>query len=125
MSIFEVATKEKYRFPYKGLISVEDLWDLTAAQLDGIYKTLNAEKKTAQEESLLAKRTKEEDALLTKLEIVKYIFAQKQAEVEERKHQKENAEKRQRILEIIANKQDAALQDKSVEDLQKMLEELG
>lgn len=125
MSIFEIATKEKYRFPYKGLISVEDLWDLTAAQLDGIYKTLNAEKKTAQEESLLAKRTKEEDTLLTKLEIVKYIFAQKQAEVEERKHQKENAEKRQRILEIIANKQDAALQDKSVEDLQKMLEELG
>ena len=42
-NIFEMATRNKYRFPYKGMISVEDLWDLNQTQLDSIYKALNKE----------------------------------------------------------------------------------
>ena len=39
---FEIAIRNKYRFPYKGMITIEDLWDLSVTQLDGIFKTLNA-----------------------------------------------------------------------------------
>ena len=39
--IFEYATRNKIRFPFKGMISVEDLWELTPTNLDTIYKTLN------------------------------------------------------------------------------------
>lgn len=123
-SIFEIATKEKYRFPYKGQISVEDLWDLTAAQLDTVYKTLNAEKKTTEEDSLLGQRTKEEQKLLNKIELVKYIFAAKQADLEARKQKAVNDEKKRRIMELIASKEDAALGEKSIDDLKKMLSEL-
>ena len=28
-NIFEIAAKEKYRYPYRGQITTEDLWDLT------------------------------------------------------------------------------------------------
>lgn len=35
-NIFEKATKEKYRFPFKGQVSVEDLWDLKLQDLDSI-----------------------------------------------------------------------------------------
>ena len=43
---------------------------------------------------------------------------------EEERKAKEAREKKQRIMEIMANKQDADLQSKSLDDLQKMLDEL-
>ena len=46
MELFEIATRNKYRFPFKGWISTEDLWDLSVQNLDGIFKTLNKEFKT-------------------------------------------------------------------------------
>ena len=63
MNIFEMATRNKFRFPYKGLISVEDLWDLSHVQLDSIYKNLNKEIKQTQEESLLSAKNSEDAEL--------------------------------------------------------------
>ena len=60
-NIFEVATRRKYRFPYKGNISVEDIWDLPVTALDSIFKALNVKAKQAQEESLLKSKTKEDE----------------------------------------------------------------
>lgn len=122
-NVFVIAAKEKYRYPYKGQIGTEDLWDLSGAQLDTIYKTLNAEKKTTEEDSLLGKKTKAEQALLNKIEIVKYIFTEKQVEAENRRQRAANAEKKRRIMELIASKEDAALGEKSIDDLKKMLED--
>jgi hypothetical protein len=56
---------------------------------------------------------------------VKHIFTVKQDEVKARKAAAENAEKRKRILEIMAQKQDEALLNMSEADLQKMLTDLG
>lgn len=123
-NMFEKAVKGKYRFPYKGQIAVEDLYDLPLGSLDTVFKTLNAEVKKTAEESLLQTKSAEDDILTTKIEIVKYIFNEK---LEEKKNQQEAAErkeKKQKIMQIIATKQDEALQNASVEDLQKMLDEL-
>lgn len=106
------------------MISVEDLWDLNPNQLDAIYKALNSEKKTTEEDSLLGQRSKEEQTLLTKIEIVKHIFSAKQADAEARKQKAVNDEKKRRIMELIASKEDAALGEKSVDELKKMLSEL-
>ena len=123
-NLFEIASRAKYRFPYKGLISTEDLWDLSPAQLDTIYKTLNKNAKVQGEESLLNEATV--DTTLTNMvEIVKHIFNVKREEAEARKTAAANAEKRRRLMEIIAQKQDEALLNMSEADLQKMLEELS
>ena len=122
--MFELASRMKFRFPYKGLISTEDLWDLSATQLDTVYKTLNKDVKQSQEESLLCVNATEDVELYTKIEIVKYIFAVKQDEAEQRKNAVANAEKKQRILEILAKKQDDSLLNMSEDELRDMLANL-
>lgn len=123
-NLFEIATRAKYRFPYKGQISVEDLWDLTSAQLDTIYKTLNKNMKAQGEDSLLTEATV--DTTITNMvEIVKHIFTVKRNEAEARKAAVENAEKKRRIMDALAKKQDEALNAASEEDLKKMLADLG
>lgn len=122
--LFIVASRQKFRFPFKGVATVEDLWDLGVHDLDTIFKALNSQKKQAQEESLLAVKTKEDSVLDAKIEIVKYIVTTKLAEAEQKRIRSEQREKKNRIAEILADKQDEELRGKSVEELQKMLGEL-
>lgn len=123
-NIFEVATRNKYRFPYMGQISVEDMWDLPVTELDKIFKTLNKQVKTSQEESLLETKSKEDEVLETQIEIVRHIVSIKQQEANEKLREKERKVQKQRIMEIMADKQDEALKGKSIDELQKMLDEL-
>lgn len=124
-NIFEAASKNKYRYPYKGMITTEDLWDLTPAQLDIVYKALNKGVSEAQISSLMCKVTEVDAELLNKIEIVKYIFNAKEAEAEARKNDAAKHAKKQRILDILAQKQEDALQNMSEDELKKMLDELG
>ena len=123
-SLFELATKGKYRFPYKGQVSVEDLWDISLEGLDSIYKTLNTELKKSEEESLLNKKSKEDEVLNNKIELIRYIVRVKLDEASAREIASVNAMKKNKILEIMAAKQDQALYNASMEELQKMLSEL-
>ena len=41
--LFENAVRKKYRYPFNGMISTEDLWDLSLKNLDTIYKALKSE----------------------------------------------------------------------------------
>lgn len=119
--MFETAVRNKMRFPYKGQISVEDLWDLDVNALDGVFKTLNSKVKVSQEESLLRTRSKESEELMVQIEIVKYIVSVKLAEAEARINAEANRAKRQQILGILADKQESDLKNKSSKELQAML----
>ena len=123
--MFEIATRNKMRFPFKGLISVEDLWDLNVRDLDSVFKTLNASVKRTQEESLLATKSEEDKTLMTQIEIVKYIVSVKLAEAEAIQNAKELSERKQKLMELIAAKQDEDLRGKSVDELKAMLDELN
>ena len=123
-NIFEYAVRNKVRFPFKGLISVEDLWDLSVTNLDSIYKTLNKEIKQSEEESLLTTKTNVDTELEVQIAIVKHIVSVKLAEQEAREKAAAKKAQKQKIMSIIATKEDEALQNTSVEDLKKMLDEL-
>ena len=123
-NIFEYAVRNKLRFPYKGVITVEDLFDLSLTNLDSIYKTLNKQAKQIEEESLLAEKTTIDKDLEVQIAIIKHIVSVK---LEEQKAREEAAAKKaqkQKIMSIIATKEDEALQNSSVDDLKKMLDEL-
>ena len=123
-NMFEVATREKMRFPFKGMISVEDLWDLSVQNLDKVFKILNSQRKEAHEESLLNVKSSADEVLDTQIEIVKYIFNVKLEEQAARAKAAENKEKKQKIMALMAKKDDEAMENMSKEDLQKLLDEL-
>lgn len=85
----------------------------------------NAEAKKSEEESLLNTKSKEDEEISNKIEIVKYIVSVKLDEKKKREDAKKNAEMRQRLLEIKAKRQDAALENMSDEELDKTLAELS
>lgn len=123
--MFEIATRKKFRFPFRGVISVEDLWVLPVEDLDSIFKVLNSQLKEVKEESLLKAKTKANKELETKIEIIKHIVATKLEEENKRLKTKEQKEKKQKILDIIETKQDESLQTKSIDELKRMLDELN
>ena len=124
-NIFEYATREALRFPYKGMQSVEDLWQLSVKELDSIYKTLNKQVKQSEEESLLTTKSNVDTELEVQIAIVKHIVSVKLAEKEAAEKASVKKAQKQKIMSIIATKQDEALQNSSIDDLKKMLDELG
>ena len=125
VNLFEVATRNNYQFPFRGLINVIDLWDLSLTNLDSVFKVLNAEVKKSEEESLLNTKSKEDEELSNKIDIVKYIVGVKLAEKEAKEDEKKNREMKQRLLAIKAKRQNEALENLSDEDLDRAIAELG
>ena len=119
--LFKIAAKRKYRWNFKGCLSVEDLFDLKVEELDAIYKVLVKMKKATAEESLLNTVSKEDKVLENKIEIIKIVVNDKLVEAEKNRKIADQRIKNQRILEIMADKEDAALKDKSIDELKAML----
>ena len=120
--LFIEATKKNYQFPFRGMINIIDLWELPVTSLDLVFKSLNADYKKSEEESLLSAQTKESEELSEKIEIVKYIVNEKLAEKKAKEDAKKNREMKQRLLEIKAKRQDAALEGLSDAELDKMIQ---
>lgn len=124
-NIFEQASKQKLRFASsRGQITTEDLWDLSLEDLDTIAKTLNKQVKESSEESFIKKQTTADRKATLKLEVVVSIINTKLEEQEKRKSAAERKEKRDKIIELIANKEKDALSKKSVTVLRAELDKL-
>ena len=120
-NIFKYAAKKSLRFPYQGSLSVEDLFKLDMNSLDAVYKTLKKQQKASNEESLIEEKTTEDKELEVKLAIVKEIFDDKKTAAEKAKKAAANKAKNQRILEILAKKQDEALENMTEDELKAQL----
>jgi hypothetical protein len=124
--MFEKASRMKLRFnTQRGVLSVEDLWDLPLIQLDNIAIALNKKLQESKTESFIKTRTKDITELELKFNIAKHIIDVKLQEQEDRLLESEKKAKRQKILDLMAKKQDAELEGKSLEELAKELEALN
>lgn len=129
--LFTTATRKKFRFNSpQGPLSVEDLWDLpltstrpNTADLDTIAISLDKQvKETGSTTSFVKKTTKTNEEARMKFDIVLHVIQVKQEEAEAAATKRETAEKKQKIMEILAQKQDASLAEKSVEELTALLQ---
>jgi len=125
MDIFEQASRVKLRFPFRGLSSAEDLWDLSREELDALHSALTATQKKDVGESLIKRRsTNAIDILDLQIQLVKHVFtAITEAQSEQRKAV-ENKNRKQHLLALVANKQDAELAGLSVDELNAMIDKL-
>jgi hypothetical protein len=117
--------KNKYRFEFKGLISVEDLFDLKLEDLDEIYKNLKKEEKNLQGDSLLKNSENPKiDEVQIKLELVKTIFDMKVAEIKRSERALVNKAQKDKILAIIEDKENQELSEKSIDELKEIYNSL-
>ena len=122
--MFEKAVRAKLRFKFKGFVSVEDLWDLSIEELDSIFKILNSRLQETQQESLLSVKNSKNEVLELKIEVIKHIFSVKRQENIAKEEAVLNAGKKKKLLDIIADKQDTELKEKSVKELKKMVKKI-
>lgn len=132
VNVFERASREKFRFESNiGNLTVENLWGLPLRgrannpDLDSIARGLSNELKNYEESFVSAKSDSAKDLIEAKLELVKYIIADKLAEQDKAKKSAENAETKRMLLGILATKKESELQNKSVEEIELMISKLS
>lgn len=131
MNLFEIATRNKYRFPSsRGSLTVEQLWDLpltgnTAFDLDTVARAVNAELKNIAEGSFVETDPDPRKTRLEQmLEVVKHIISVKLKEREQAEAARSRAEKRHKLLDVLASKEEQELQQLSKDEILKQLEAL-
>jgi hypothetical protein len=129
MSLFEIASREKFRFmTNKGSLTVEDLWDLPlrgSISLDSIAKGLNRQIREAGEESFVDTISPAQSALTLKFELVKYVIRVRLDEAKAAQDKVVKAQKVEKIKEILAKKEDNKLESLNEDELKKMLTDLA
>lgn len=125
MSIFEKASRQQLRFnSSKGMLTTEDLWQLSLESLDSIAKTVNKKLKSDSEESFIGKRTKSNTESELQLDILKHIISVKLAEDEARKTRTERTAKIAQLKELATAKEGEELKGKSKQEILAMIANL-
>lgn len=127
MNIWLECLRRKIRFSYNGSqqISVEDLFELDAKELQSIYRMYSKEYKDCTEDVLDASIESEEaENALIKRDIVRNVYTVILAEKMAIQNAREKEATRQEILAIMAEKQKDELKDLSIEELQEKLDNL-
>ena len=128
--MYKIASRKKLRIQTnRGMLSVEQLWDLSKEDIGelakSIRKRINDQKGvTGDSELEFLKPSAQTEETIDELtfRILKDIYTTKQAE-EDKAHRRAAArENNRKILELIAKKQDQELENKSIEELEKMLQ---
>lgn len=131
-NIFEYAARNKLRFAsQRGDITVEQLWDVPLRSNDGfnlnaVAKSANEAVKAINEESFVeTTRTTAHARVETAFEVVKHIIDAKLADEAAAKKRTENKQRREKLLTVLAEKQDGKLSEMSERELKKQIAELG
>lgn len=122
MDNFKLASQQKLRFQTtKGLLSVEQLWDLSLDELDALAVSLEIEHKQSAKKSFLVKTSTKDKTAQLRFDLVIDILNTLVAEQEAMTEAQEIKEHNKKIISLIAEKQDESLKGKSIKQLENML----
>lgn len=129
MSIFEKASRAKLRFETdRGLITVEDLWNLSlkggALSLNSIAVALDNRIKAAGEKSFVDDKTSVDERLELAMDIVKHVIKVRKEEIAEQQKATEKRQKREALLQQLAEAEAREREKLSPEEIRQQLAEL-
>jgi len=106
-----------------GLLTIEQLFQLKQNQLENAIRNQKKLLKASDDDELgfLDVSSKVDPVEQLKFDILKDVYITKKAEAEAIRESKAKKENNQKILELIAQKKEGVLQEKSIEELEKML----
>ena len=124
MSVFKEASRVKLRVnTSQGLLSVEQLWDLSLNKLSTAIKNLKKSMKEYDDDELsFLDETKvvDREKQLT-FDVLKEIYVTKKRELDEERNATSIKEHNEKILRLIHSKQEEELTTKSVDELKELL----
>lgn len=122
--MYKQAAKLKLRFlTNKGLVSVEQLFELSMTDIANAIKAVKKILKTTDDDELAfleSTRTVDVENQL-RFNILKDVYLTKKEENEAARTAFENKEFNQKILAIIADKEEDSLKGKSIDELKSMI----
>jgi len=130
-NMFEKAVRKKLRFKTsKGLVTVEDLWDMPLTSstqktsLDDLARVYHKAIRESEEMSFVKPVSTGVRELELQFALVKHVIDVKMDENEKARLAQENKAKKERIMSIIAEKKDAELAGKPIEELEALVANL-
>ena len=130
MKLFAKALKMGLTFSTeRGNLSIQQVWQLPLTgnggfSLKTVSRELLKEVKATQEEDLVTETNSVDADNQLRLDIIKFIIADKKEDEEEKRLSVEKKIKKQKLQELIAQKQDQVNGGKSLEELQEELANL-
>ncbi len=127
MSNYKQASKLQLRFQTnRGSLSVEQLWSLSLTDLASAIKAVKKVLKGTDNDDELSfldesKTVDTENQL--RFNILKDVYVDKQTALKEARSAQDRKAYEQKILDLIAEKREGALKEKSIEDLEALLKE--
>ena len=123
MDNFKLASKLALRIPTAlGSLSVEQLWTLTVSQLDTLAVSLEEALEKSGRKSFVVKTTEKNKLAKLKFDIVLDVLTTKMEEETAAATARDTKAHNQKILSLIADKKENSLRDKTVEELEAMLQ---
>lgn len=120
--MYKEASKQQLRVKTtRGLLNIEQLWSLSLTELDALAVTLEEEYKNSKGKSFLDMKSKKDKNIKLQFDIVLDILNTKVEDKEANQKATETKAQNQKILGIIKKKQDSALEEKSIAELEKMI----
>lgn len=122
MENYKLASQQKLRFQTnRGSLSMEQLWDLPLEELDLLAVGLEAQYKRSPKKSFLDKTSEKDKTSKLRFDVALDILNTKVEENQAALELLETKEHNEKIIRLIAEKQDESLKGKSIKQLEGML----
>lgn len=122
MSNFKEASRLGLRFQTsKGSLATDQLWDLSVTDLDTLAVQLDTQVENSTKKSFVVKKTEKDKTAKLRFDIVLEILEDKVEQRDANAKKKADKEHNDKILALIAKKQDSDLEGLSIEELKAQL----